>query len=420
LNINITGFTGIELLQITKAIALFGATYDDILTVKTSVMVCNDQKLNPDKLRFTTDNRIPAVRATWFWESIRLGKAQPYQKHIFNPAKPQPQKQNADGSFTEVPTAPLSEEDSVKLKQKRAQAASTVQKPRGALRRPGTLELSHSAPPTPASSEGSSLNPNTADDSTNAGQDAQLPDMFDGAASLPLQDINPSVNSPRRPSTSSNSSTSRPSAKAHVAGLDAADVATKPAPANRRSRLTEEVTSDAPDSAASFDPGVGGTSRALETSKPPEIDYSSIMSKLLANRKTATPADKDTEVGRRKRRPLGRAQSGRSNHSTTEENMLSRQSSLSKPDEVAAADAEAAVEEEEEAARRPFQMPLPSQELGWDSPGAQKARERMIRAMGGKLDEGSTVLEEVGVVKEKVSDNGGGIGGGRASRKRRG
>jgi len=57
-----------------------------------------------------------------------------------------------------------------------------------------------------------------------------------------------------------------------------------------------------------------------------------------------------------------------------------------------------------------------SQTLGWDSPGAAKAREQMIRKLGGTVQEKSIAVEEIGVVRD--------VGGeellGRAGRKRRG
>jgi hypothetical protein len=73
-----------------------------------------------------------------------------------------------------------------------------------------------------------------------------------------------------------------------------------------------------------------------------------------------------------------------------------------------------------EVVRKPSGIPQPSQELGWDSPGAQEARERMILAMGGKVDGGLNVLEGIGIVKDKAGDEGLGSIAGRMTRKRRG
>jgi DNA replication regulator DPB11 len=56
--------------------------------------------------------------------------------------------------------------------------------------------------------------------------------------------------------------------------------------------------------------------------------------------------------------------------------------------------------------------------LGWDSPGAAKARELMIKRLGGRVTDKSVRVEGIGVVRDVVSE---GVGGrpGRAERKRR-
>ncbi|KAF2681586.1 hypothetical protein K458DRAFT_444484 [Lentithecium fluviatile CBS 122367] len=413
LTINITGFTGIELLQVTKAITLFGATYDEMLSMKTSVMICNSRKPNPEKLRFSTEKGIPAVHAAWLWECIRSSHIQPYDKHLLSPAVFQPQKAKPRASFAEVPTAPLSEEDSIKLKQKRAQASKQASKSRGGLQRQGTLELSLC---TPVSTTGSSANPNASTDSSIIEQDAQLTGAYDGAGSLPLQDINPRVDLPRRPSTSSNGST-HPNTQSNSTRSNSVDGPLKHAPAQRRSRLAREPTPDSVIPAANtVAPSERDTPALQEPPKPPPTDYSDIMANLLANRKPSVPADKDAEPGRRRRKPLGRAQSSRSNQSTAD-NPLSRQSSIS----YAAPDHAGVGEEEDgEMVRKPVEVPQPSQELGWDSPGAQKAREKMILAMGGKVDGGLNMLKGIGVVKDRAVDEGLGSIAGRTSRKRRG
>lgn len=134
------------------------------------------------------------------------------------------------------------------------------------------------------------------------------------------------------------------------------------------------------------------------------------MSKLLATRKTSAPAEKEEEKGRRRRRPLGRAQSARSNTSTADD-VLSRQSSASRALEEEMGDDDGHMLD----ALKP---PEPSQMLGWDSPGAQRAREKMIRAIGGKVTNESPLIQETRVVKDAITDNP--LGMGRASRKRRG
>lgn len=366
-------------------------------------MICHTRKPNPDKFKFATDKHIPAVHATWLWDCIRGGEAQPYDTYLLNTIVPHPQKpkQKPQASFKEVPTAPLSEEDSLKLRQKKAQSAKHGTKPRGGgARRPGTLDLALSGP-TPMSTTGSSTNPNTSTNDLSLEQDAQPIGGFDGPASLPLQDINPSVNSPRRRSTSSTGSTAHLNMKTNSTRSNSiSDAPVMPAPAPRKSKLGRGPTPDSVIPAGEDDSVLPNPEPHTEEpkSKLPEKDYSSIMSKLLANRKIPTNPPNE-ESGRRKPRSLGRAQSTRSNPSSVDE-FLSRTSSRA---------------EEEGEEKKVFEGYQPSQELGWDSPGAQRAREKMIKAMGGKVEE-SNVLEGIGVVRDGASD----AGLGRASRKRRG
>lgn len=127
-----------------------------------------------------------------------------------------------------------------------------------------------------------------------------------------------------------------------------------------------------------------------------EKDYSDILAQLRANRKAApTPTDQ-AEEKRRKRKLLGRAPSTRSNQSMTEGS-----GSLDLND----------AEDENSVLIPEYQ---PSQELGWDSPGAAKAREQMIKKLGGTVKERSVPAEGIGVVKDAVNES----GLGRASRRR--
>jgi DNA replication regulator DPB11 len=385
-------------------LTIVGGTYDEVLSPKVSVLVCRNDKPNPDKGKYASDKHIPVAHANWLWDCITSGETQPFDAYTLNdvPLQPtKPRRKPNDSSNKDIPTAPLSKEDSIKLSKKTAQKTQLALDTRTGSRRPGALELSASGPPTPSTS--SSTNPNTTNTQSKQsslafGQDAQLPGIYDGTASLPLQDVDPSVNSPRKPSTSSADS---------ATFAKTADPPAKPAPAQRSTRLVREPS---PDSV--IPPNTEPLSKALAEAPlapPPEKDYSDIMSKLLATRKMSAPVEKEEEKGRRRRRPLGRAQSGRSNTSTADD-LFSRQSSTSK-----------VVEEEEMGedglvldAFKPLE---PSQMLGWDSPGAQRAREKMIRAIGGNLATESPAIQETRVVKDTVSDTS--LSMGRANRKRR-
>ncbi|KAL1797680.1 hypothetical protein ACET3X_004286 [Alternaria dauci] len=396
LTINSTGFSGIELLHVTKIVTLMGASYDEQLSAKTSVVICNPPTVNTPKLKFATDKRIPAVHARWLWDCVSSGRLQAYAEYQLNkPAPPQPQKAKERAQLQDsAPTAPFSEEESLELRQKKQQPTKIVAKPQHQQRpqRPGALALAQSAKTTPASATDSVTNAIGDDD------ESAIHGM-DGAGSYPLQET--SANSPRRPSTSSNAP--NPFSRARSSSAESLI-----APAPRKSKLGQSntapdcvVADPEPDSvipAATEPPAPQEAPKAKESIKEPrseEKDYSSILAQLRANRKAA-PTSVDQAPGKtRQRRQLGRATSTRSNTSAGD-------SSGNVP------------AEEENESTVLVEEYQPSQELGWDSPGAAKAREQMIRKLGGTVQDKSVAVEGIGVVKD--------VGGatGRAGRKRRG
>ena len=370
-----------------------GATYDEQLSAKTSVIVCNTLDPNEQKLKFVTDRRIPAVHATWLWDCLRGHQLLPYGKYQLNTiTSPRPQKTRAGEkprASTEVPTARLSTEESFDLQQKKVPVAKKPAKPRGPSR-PGVLDLAPSADPTPASTTDPLTHPNTTTKPLDEDEDEPSIPGLDGQASLPLQDI--SANSPRRPSTNSLDSKSISRQRS-----SSAESLIRSVPAQRKSQRAKEPTPDSVIPAADSVIPADTEPPAPPPQEPPEEkDYSDILAQLRANRKPLpSPADQNAISRRRGRRQLGRATSTRSNDSTADS---SGQLNLDADD-----DKEMAQEYQ------------PSQELGWDSPGAAKAREQMIKRLGGRVTEKSVRVEGIGVVRDVASEG----AGGRVSRKRR-
>ncbi|KAF2111428.1 hypothetical protein BDV96DRAFT_582142 [Lophiotrema nucula] len=398
--INSTAFTGIELLHVTKAVTLMGAAYDEYLSPKISVLVSNTRRPNPEKLKFATDKRIPTVHADWLWDCLQTGKLQPFDNYTLNKLPSQPQRihQKPQGHFTEVPTAPLSEEDSAKLRQKKAQSARHASKPRNGVRRPGALDLTLSTDPTPLST-GSSTNPDTSTHRTPFDLDSPTIGGYNGNASQPLGELDPSMNSPRRPSISSNISSekaqSKPNSATTASSNSSSELLIKPPPKQRKTSMftdTREPTPDSvipPESATEPEPP---TKTPADLEPAPQKDFTGIMSEIVAARKAAAASAKDPDTEdpkKRRRRQLGRAQSTRSNPSTADDVLsLSRASSGSKVidgDEI-------------ERGAGGYKEYLPSQELGWDAEG--------LGGMG---------VGEVAVVKDVVRDP----GLGRAGRRKR-
>ncbi|KAI4919962.1 hypothetical protein J4E90_002102 [Alternaria incomplexa] len=400
LTINSTGFSGIELLHVTKVVTLMGASYDEQLSAKTSVVICNPPTINTPKLKFATDKRIPTVHATWLWDCLRSGRLQSYAEYQLNkPAPPQPQKpKQRPQPQDDVPTALLSTEESLELRQKKQQPTNAVKTSLHPQQR-GNLALTAPADATPASTTDEADTSNNDTNGLNYDDDESVIPGLDGAGSHPLQET--SANSPRRPSTSPHASKSfsRPRSSSAESLI---------APAPRKSKAGQipdpVVPVPEPDSVipADTEPVPQEVPKEKETIKAKgpeeEKDYSSILAQMRANRKTV-PTSVDQAPGKtRKRRQLGRATSTRSNASAGDSsgNIL-------------------AGEEEEEENTVLVEEYQPSQELGWDSPGAAKAREQMIKKLGGTMQEKSVAVEGIGVVKDV-----GGNTTGRAGRKRRG
>ncbi|OJJ51068.1 hypothetical protein ASPZODRAFT_148431 [Penicilliopsis zonata CBS 506.65] len=78
-----TGFARIELLHLSKVVTLMGASYDEYLTPKASILICNDPRsASYEKLRHASEWGAYAVSADWFWDSVRSGQKKPFESYI--------------------------------------------------------------------------------------------------------------------------------------------------------------------------------------------------------------------------------------------------------------------------------------------------------------------------------------------------
>lgn len=86
-----TGFARIDLLHLSKLVDLMGASYDEYLTPKASVLICNNpQTASHEKLRHTSEWGIPAVSADWLWISIQAGQKKAFEPYIVRRQPSQP------------------------------------------------------------------------------------------------------------------------------------------------------------------------------------------------------------------------------------------------------------------------------------------------------------------------------------------
>lgn len=78
-----TGFSGVQLLHISKAVALIGAKYEEFFSSDASVLICNfDRLLRREKLALAQEWKIPVVPLAWLLDSITSGARQSFDPYI--------------------------------------------------------------------------------------------------------------------------------------------------------------------------------------------------------------------------------------------------------------------------------------------------------------------------------------------------
>ena len=82
-----TGFQGIDLPHMTKAVRLMGATYDEFLSPKASVLLCKVIAPGNEKLPYAQIWGIPAVKPEWLWDCIRRGESIPFAPYLIQPLR---------------------------------------------------------------------------------------------------------------------------------------------------------------------------------------------------------------------------------------------------------------------------------------------------------------------------------------------
>ncbi|KAL8697196.1 MAG: hypothetical protein Q9201_007254, partial [Fulgogasparrea decipioides] len=92
-----TRFEGVDLLHVSRAVKLMGATYNETFSEKASVLVCNEVVPGHLKLRHAQLWNIPTVNAAWLWDCIRSGSLLAFEPYLVQPysASSRPQANEA-------------------------------------------------------------------------------------------------------------------------------------------------------------------------------------------------------------------------------------------------------------------------------------------------------------------------------------
>ncbi|KAI0999518.1 hypothetical protein K3495_g8679 [Podosphaera aphanis] len=95
-----SAYTGIDLLHLTRAVDLIGATYSDFMTPNATLLLTKSlDAVRKDKLNFAREWNIPIVSAKWLWDSIEAGSYLPTTHYLCQPMK----KKYAGPTHQDVP-----------------------------------------------------------------------------------------------------------------------------------------------------------------------------------------------------------------------------------------------------------------------------------------------------------------------------
>lgn len=354
-----TGFENIHLLHLSKIVSLMGATYDEFLKAKTSVLVCKSDFPNVEKVKFAVENGIAAVSLAWLEACLETGIIQQPETFIIPAVHEQ-----TYGYKEKVVIKPRKE--LVKKQALKDDESDDGKVPKDApKRRTAGFRKPRSPPP----------------------EESRLT-----APTLPLQELHPHVNSPSRRSASRSLSKSNSLSPTKEPSLSVAGDAT---PFEETENvLRAETTSE--------------EEQQPEPVPANSIDFNNAITALLAHKTASRPSsardsasENDNHNTRRRRRGLlGRAYSNVSNQSSAASNQPSRHNSIAQSD----------VQHDNPgpATQAGQNGPEPSQALMFEDPSVQQEREQVIRKMGGKVQRSvSVAVEEPAVLRDAGSSEGG-------------
>lgn len=305
---------------------------------------------------YASDQGIPAVSIKWLLDSVEHGKRMPFNEYLVQSLR---SRKSGDGANAVKPLA------------------QNVTGGNGQKQRDGNLRPEDDARPR-RSKKGldletsrQALDVHILDESFSVKEEQDLQESHvqsHDSNSLALRELQPEVNSPKKPSQSSAS-------PAAATGEDGEDDKT----------------------AASTLPS------ALEQT---ENNLHEQIKALRANMSNARPVSagessrgrRELSRGRRRRGLLGRAPSGFSNQSTT--GSFSRASSVDSNGTGDGGDPAS-------APGRIDQF-IPSQILSWEDEDVTRQKAEVLRRMGGKIDETTSIrVASIGLVKDSVVGDGG-------------
>ncbi|KAK7562264.1 BRCT domain-containing protein, partial [Phyllosticta citricarpa] len=446
--ITFTSYADYDRLHFAKLIKLMGATYEEYVSEKVSVMICPTTPANNPKMAFCSAHSIPIVSPSWMWACIKIGKVQPFDDHVIEVprertretsqhSQPQRCSENATDrarkqrifrrnksagklALTTVPRSPSYEVPKKTLNKRTGNRKQSRQRPRARPFSQSSSEDEAAENPCPP----------MADDGP-----APLPNVDGSCSPRPLQELSPSRANAARKQPHADSAwlaSTRPSHDKE----DASDPGSKSRPSSIPSATTSTATITATDCAerASGNPPVSkpSTQETLHTTIAALLAQKKQQRPTSAGSNSSSagdPAAAATGAGssrsrQRWRRQLGRAPSFRSDSGdaaaaahhagsvapsamSTSLSVSTSASGAWRADasvgtEVTAAALAAVNEQEQEAVndtgsqpatatsprtRQWTDVPGASQTLLWGAAEGDAERAALIRSLGGRVDE---------------------------------
>ncbi|KAF1991306.1 hypothetical protein K402DRAFT_400752 [Aulographum hederae CBS 113979] len=342
-----TSFQDVDRLHIQKVVNLMGGTYDEYLRKTTSVLVCGSGSPPKQKLEFSQESGVPAVRVSWLWACIETGKVQPYEDHLILPIASVRSDTERIGLRQHV-----TDEDVKHVRKTQARPVSP-------MRRKGSLSKHDS------SRSRAKLNP-----------DANLTLTGLGSGLTVAQ------------ATMDRKEEFEPSAGGDVDPLRETDANSPKKPPLQTDGCADSTPRD---TSSGLQKPLSGVSAVTDESSD---NLTNSIAALLARQQAARPVSaSESKKSRRKRDFMGRAQSNASTNSAP----ISQDGGFGSMDMIAS-------QGREPLPARDFDnmdVYVPTQALVYEDPGLQKEREGLIRKIGGKVEEGEgRTVQSIGAAKD--------------------
>ncbi|KAL8946348.1 MAG: hypothetical protein Q9222_007244, partial [Ikaeria aurantiellina] len=265
-----TRFEGVDLLHMSKAVRLMGATYDEEFSSKASVLICYKIVPGQEKLHHAQLWNVPAITAEWLWDCIRSGELKSFDAYL---VQPRPVQRQARTSKSQEPVPKEAQQDA-----ERDEDTNIRRAPDQATILPDTKKR-----PSMISSEKSTANPPTSSNTSRT----HLP-QANTRTSDPLREISPN-SSPPKPSIS-------PSKPTSINNSDSLQ------PKPSASSISDPALSSAIHSFLAHHQNIRSASRSASRTASNSINTNNTNQPLPTN-----------NARRRKRQLLGRAPSNASN-----------------------------------------------------------------------------------------------------------